>query len=43
MAGIYLFCNIFNVAVSNLSHVVSNDWKRVNNELEMMWKEAGVA
>jgi hypothetical protein len=42
MAVLYLFCNILNVAVRNLSYVASNDWKRVNTEMDGMWKEAVV-
>jgi hypothetical protein len=40
---INLFSSLFNDAVSSLNYITSNDWMIVNNELEMMWKEAVVA
>jgi hypothetical protein len=36
-------CSLSNIAVSNSDYAVLNDWMTVNNELEMMWKEAVVA
>jgi hypothetical protein len=40
-----LICNSHNNAVGNsdYTHVVSNDWMRVNNEMEGIWKKPVVA
>jgi hypothetical protein len=40
---ITLFSSLFNDVISSSNYVTSNDWMRVNNELEITWKEAVVA
>jgi hypothetical protein len=38
-----LLCSLFNYATSNTDYIAINDWVRVNNILEMIWKEGVVA
>jgi hypothetical protein len=41
---VYIFiCCSFNGAVGNSDCTASNYWMMMNNELEMLWKEAAVA
>jgi hypothetical protein len=37
-----VFCSLFNNAMSNYGHIVSNNWMN-NNELKRMWKKVVMA
>jgi hypothetical protein len=40
---VYFICSLRNDAVGDSDYMASKDWTAVNNELKMIWTEAGEA